>query len=73
MNDNILRYEIIKQAVNKNDEAIKLIISHYEQYINKLSTITVNAYHKKNNYMIDTELRGELIGKLISAILDFKL
>lgn len=66
--------EIIVRAMNEDKEAIDYILSHYQNYIIRLSTRFVRD-ERNNEYMyVDNDMRSRLESKLIYSIINnFKI
>ena len=67
-------FEIIVRAMNEDKEAIDYILSHYQNYIIRLSTRCVRD-ERNNEYMyVDNDMRLRLESKLIYSIINnFKI
>ena len=67
-------FEIIVRAMNEDKEAIDYILSHYQNYIIRLSTRFVRD-ERNNEYMyVDNDMRLRLESKLIYSIINnFKI
>ena len=68
-----LTYEIIRDAVNGNDEAEEFIFDYYEPYIIKLSKIPFIDKHGQVSYIIDEDIYMSLRLKLHELIINFKV
>lgn len=68
-----LTYEIIRDAVNGNEEAEELIFDYYEPYIIKLSKLPYIDSDGKVAYMIDEDVYMSLKLKLHELIINFKV
>ena len=68
-----LTYEIIRDAVNGNEEAEELIFDYYEPYIIKLSKLPYIDSDGKVAYMIDEDIYMSLKLKLHELIINFKV
>lgn len=68
-----LTYEIIRDAVNGNDEAEEFIFDYYEPYIIKLSKIPFIDKHGQVSYIIDEDIYMSLKLKLHELIINFKV
>ena len=64
-----LTYEIIRDAVNGNDEAEEFIFDYYEPYIIKLSKIPFIDKHGQVSYIIDEDIYMSLRLKLHELII----
>lgn len=69
-----ISFEIIVRAMNEDKEAIDYILSHYQNYIIRLSTRFVRD-ERNNEYMyVDNDMRSRLESKLIYSIINnFKI
>ena len=62
-------FSIIEKAINEDIEAIDYILSHYRNYIIRLST-RVARDENNNEYMyVDDDMRSRLESKLIYSII----
>ena len=68
-----LTYEIIRDAVNGNDEAEEFILDYYEPYIIKLSKIPFIDNRGQVSYIIDEDIYMSLKLKLHELIINFKV
>lgn len=68
-----LTYEIIRDAVNGNDEAEEFIFDYYEPYLIKLSKIPFIDKHGQVSYIIDEDIYMSLRLKLHELIINFKV
>ena len=68
-----LTYEIIRDAVNGNEEAEEFIFDYYESYIIKLSKIPFIDKHGRVSYIIDEDIYMSLRLKLHELIINFKV
>lgn len=68
-----LTYEIIKDAVNGNDEAEENIFDYFEPYIIKLSKLPYIDNSGKVAYVIDEDVYMSLKLKLHELIVNFKV
>ena len=68
-----LTYEIIRDAVNGNEEAEELIFDYFEPYIIKLSKLPYIDSDGKVAYMIDEDIYMSLKLKLHELIINFKV
>lgn len=70
---NNLTYEIIRDAVNGNDEAEEFILDYYEPYIIKLSKVPFLNKEGQIMYIIDEDIYMSLKLKLHELIINFKV
>jgi len=66
----MLTFEIIYEAVNGDIESLNTIIEQYLPYINTLARRKIN-YEDRTDYIVDIDLRDQLISKMIDLILNF--
>ena len=61
-------------AATKGDaDAMKIVMQHYESYINHLSIRKLRDESGNTYYGIDEDLRDRLRSKLMRAVLSFKV
>lgn len=76
MNDdsnNLISYELIKQAVNGNLEVMEQIKEHYRPYYSKLSLRQLKDEFGNKQWVVDELLRGRLENSLLKMILNFEM
>lgn len=66
-----VKYHIIEQASNGDEEALQAILKHYEAYTAKLSARPVYGLDGKVHMVLDEEMRGRLQSMLLGAITKF--
>jgi hypothetical protein len=66
----MLTFEIIYEAVNGDIESLNTIMEQYLPYINTLARRKIN-YEDRTDYIVDIDLRDQLISKMIDLILNF--
>jgi hypothetical protein len=68
-----LTYEIIRDAVNGDEEAEDIILDYYEPYIIKLSKLPYINEEGNVAYVIDEDIYMSLKLKLHELIINFKV
>lgn len=68
-----ITYEIIRDAVNGNEEAEDIIFDYYEPYIIKLSKLPYINDEGNVAYVIDEDIYMSLKLKLHELIINFKV
>ncbi|OTN78295.1 helix-turn-helix domain-containing protein [Enterococcus faecium] len=69
----IIPYELIKQAIDGDIEAVNQIREHYRPYFSKLSLRLMNDEYGNTHMVVDEVLRGRLESRLLKMILDFEV
>ena len=69
----LLPYPIILAATKGDADAMKIVMQHYESYINHLSIRKLRDESGNTYYGIDEDLRDRLRSKLMRAVLSFRV
>ncbi|MBQ3598019.1 MAG: helix-turn-helix domain-containing protein [Clostridia bacterium] len=69
----LLPYPIILAATKGDADAMKIVMQHYESYINHLSIRKLRDESGNTYWGIDEDLRDRLRSKLMRAVLSFKV
>lgn len=68
----MITYEVIAAATTGDPVAAAQVLEHFDGYINRLSTHPFVDGAGHVTYGIDTAIKTQLQGKLLSAMLRFK-
>ena len=71
--NNLLPFDVIREAASGDTIAIEQVINHYSGYIAKLSMRTVYDGNGNQHNIVDEDIRRRLETKLTSAILQFRV
>jgi len=71
--NNLLPFDVIREAASGDTIAIEQVINHYSGYIAKLSMRTVYDENGNQHNIVDEDIRRCLEAKLASAILKFRV
>ena len=72
-NRTLLPFSIITKAASGNEEALNMVIEHYEKYILKLCIRECFDKNGMEYVYIDEDLRRRLERKLVIATMNFKV
>ena len=68
-----IRYEIIIQAIQRDEAAIVQVVAHYRNYINYLSLREVELADGRRVKYVDEEIARRLEVKLMESVTKFKV
>jgi hypothetical protein len=69
----LLPFEVIELAIAGNPEAMDLVLQHYDQQIDYLSSRKFYDDDGNHYYGTDLEIKDRLKSRLIQAVLRFKI
>ena len=68
-----IRYEIIIQAIQRDEAAIVQVVAHYRSYINYLSLREIELADGRRVKYIDKEMARRLEVKLMESVSKFRI
>ena len=68
-----IRYEIIIQAIQRDEAAIVQVVAHYRNYINYLSLREVELADGRRVKYVDEEMARQLETKLMESMSKFRV
>lgn len=69
----MLSYETVAAAVEGDPVAMREVLVYFDGYIDRLCTHAYVGETGRVDYGVDTQMKTQLQGKLLSAMLRFKL
>ena len=69
----LLPYEVIKKAKSGDSESVRIVVQHFDWYMDYCSRRPYRIYENRYVYLKDQEIKDELILKLLEAIAKFRM
>lgn len=69
----LLPYEVIKKAKSGDPESIRIVVQHFDWYMDYCSKRPYRLYKNGYVYLKDQEIKDELALRLLEAIAKFRM